>query len=177
MGELSAEAALKRIEWPPMGTEPSGTSSIGMSPISESPRDDSSIGALPMGDQLGFAVPGRRQKVHRALSIQDGHSYGEHQLYEALWAHGTPESSDTRLITIGYGGMQELCRLDKTNCKKNILSLIDKLAIEVAGPFDIRKNLGNTYRVFSPQAVLHRRRQAGLDFVIRTSGVRFVLHP
>ena len=177
IGELSTGAALKRVEWPPIGAEPSGAPSIGTSPSSESPIYDLAIGELPIGEAASFVIPGRRQRAHRALSIQDGHSHGEHLLYEALWKHGTCESSDTRLITLGYGGMQEFCRLYKTNCKKNILSLIDKLAIEIAGPFDIRKNLGNTYRIYSPAAVLRRRQQAGLEFVIRTSGVRFVSRP
>ena len=171
---------------PPMGPDPAGEQPVGPSPVGSSPVgsstiDEVAISTAPIGEihvtSVGFGVPGRRQKVRRALSIQDGHSHGEHQLYEALWTRGTFESSDTRLITIGYGGMQELCRLDKTNCKKNILSLIEKLAVEISGPFDIRKNLGNTYRIFSPSAVLRRRQQAGLEFVIRTSGVRFVSRP
>ena len=119
-------------------------------------------------------MPGRRQKVHRALSAQDGHSTGEQLLYEALWTHGVPETPETRLITIGYGGMKDLCRLDKTNCKKNSVSLIEKLTIEVVGRFDIRKNVGNTYRIFALDTVFRRRAEAGMLYVIRTSGVRFV---
>lgn len=166
-----------------IGEEPGSPRPIGVSGIGVSPIGVLSMGSLPIGElhglaaPVGFALAGRRQKVHRALSIRDGHSHGEQQLYEVLWTHGAFDSPETRVITIGYGGMQDLCRLDKTNCKKNILSLIDKLAIEIAGPYDIRRNLGNTYRVYSPAAVLRRRQQAGLEFVIRTSGVRFVSRP
>jgi hypothetical protein len=70
--------------------------------------------------------------------------------------------------------MQDLCRLDKTNCKKNVQSLIGKLAVEVVTAYDVRRNIGNTYRVYSPEAILRRRRAAGLEYVLRTSGVRFV---
>lgn len=164
-------------------TEPGDDSDI-VSPIGNLPTRQSPIGEAPPAEGLprsflaetpvGFSVPGRRQKVHRAMSTQDGHSSGEQLLYEALWTHGTPESADSRIITIGYGGMNDLCRLDKTNCKKNILSLLEKLAIEIVDRFDIRKNVGNTYRVFSPVEVFRRRAEAGMQYVIRTSGVRFV---
>jgi hypothetical protein len=161
----------------PIGVQPSGYSPIDDLPSGKSLSGLLPISELPVGDAAVFSLPGRRQKVHRAQSTRDGHSHGENQLYEAFWIHGTPEGPETRMITIGYGGMQELCRLDKTNCKKNILSLIEKRAIEIVTRFDVRRNIGNTYRVFSPEAVFRRRQQAGLEFVIRTSGVRFVPHP
>jgi hypothetical protein len=91
-----------------------------------------------------------------------------------LWNAAAPEEAETRLIRIGYGGMSVLCGLDKSNCKNNILSLIDKLAIEVVSRFDIRRNEGNTYRVFAPDAVFLRRRAAGLEWVIRDRGARLV---
>jgi hypothetical protein len=160
------------VDWTPRSEDsPGGGSPIGDLPVGTTP----SLNPFLIAETAaGFAIPGRRQKVHRALSAADGHSTGEQALYEALWNHGAPETENTRLLTIGYGGMQGLCRLDKTNCKKNVLSLIEKRALEVAGSFDIRRNRGNTYRVFSPEAVLLRRIEAGLLYVIRTSGVRFV---
>ena len=161
----------------PIGVQPSGYSPIDDLPIGKSLAGSLPISEVPVGDTAVFSLPGRRQKVHRAQSTRDGHSHGENQLYEAFWIHGTPEGPETRLITIGYGGMQELCRLDKTNCKKNILSLIEKRASEIVTLFDVRRNIGNTYRVISPEEGFRRRQQAGLQFIIRTSGVRFVPHP
>ena len=152
----------------PTSEEPIGISQIGESHSAGLPR------FILAETPVGFSVPGRRQKVHRALSAQDGHSNGEQLLYEALWTHGVPETPETRLLTIGYGGMKDLCRLDKTNCKKNSVSLIEKLTIEVVGRFDIRKNVGNTYRIFALDTVFRRRAEAGMLYVIRTSGVRFV---
>lgn len=125
-----------------------------------------------MGD-----ISGRRQRARRALAAEEGHSTGEQSLYHALWSRATPETAETRLITVGYGAMQQLCRRDRTNCKKNILSLISKLAVEVAGAYDVRRNAGNTYRIYSTDAIVRRRRAAGLEWVIRTSGVRFVKQP
>ena len=119
-------------------------------------------------------LPGRRQKIRRAESAADGHSPGEQLVYEVLWNEGTIETEESRIVTIGYGGLQELCRLDRTNCKKNLASLVGKLAIEIVGLYDVRTNRGNTYRVYSPSSILRRRRDSGLEYVIKTSGVRFV---
>ena len=102
---------------------------------------------------------------------------GEQAVYQALWNAAGVETPDTRLIRIGYGGLQSLCGLDKTNCKDNIQSLIRKLAVEVVSPFSVKRNQGNVYRIFSPNAILKRRKAAGMEWVIRTKGVRFVNHP
>jgi len=132
----------------------------------------------PMGDlPIGIPIIRPPQKIRRAVKVQDAHSIGEQALYQALWNAAIPETADSRLIRIGYGGMQSLCGLDKSNCKDNILSLIKKLAIEVISGFDIRRNEGNTYRVLSYGAILKRRKAAGLEWVIRSRGVQFVEQP
>src|SRR5204863_4207973 len=113
----------------------------------------------------------------RAAKAQDGHSAGEQAVYLALWNAANPESPDTRLIRIGYGGIQSLCGLDKTNCKDNLQSLIRKLAVEIISPFSVEKNQGNAYRIFSGKAILKRRQLAGMEWVIRNKGVRFVEDP
>jgi hypothetical protein len=59
--------------------------------------------------------------VRRAIRAEDGHSIGEQVLYDALWREAFPKAPKA-VIRIGYGGMQSLCGLDKSNCKKNILS-------------------------------------------------------
>jgi hypothetical protein len=117
------------------------------------------------------------KKIRRAVKVQDAHSTGEQALYQALWNEGAPETADSKLIRIGYGGMQSLCGLDKSNCKNNTLSLIKKLAIEVIADFDIRRNEGNTYRVFSYGTILKRRKAAGMEWVMRSRGVQFVKSP
>jgi|GEM_PF-3920925 len=170
-------------------------------PIGESPMGDLPIGdferrpsrpAAPQGKlQIALREPeepapaealpgsliGRRQKIYRAVRAQDGHSAGEQLLYQALWRVAEPEGDISRRIRIGYGGMQELCKLDRTNCKKNIRSLMEKLAVEVIGGFDVRGLQGYTYRIYPYSEILKRRREAGMEYVIRTSGVRFVNPP
>jgi hypothetical protein len=102
----------------------------------------------------------------------DGHSFGEQALYDALWQHGHPQGADTRLITIGYRRMSDLARLTVNNCKANIQSLIQKLAVEEMATFT--HSQGRTYIVYSDAAVVRRRREEGLTHYIKTRGVTFV---
>jgi hypothetical protein len=152
----------------------------GVTPIGITPTGVSHIGTTPIGDgRSGNAAPVIAEfkpapKIRRALKAQDGHSIGEHAVYHALWNAASPETPDSRLIRIGYGGLESLCGLDKTNCKDNIQSLTRKLAIEVVSPFSVQRNQGNAYRIFSTNAIMKRRKAAGMEWVIRNKGVRFV---
>lgn len=132
-------------------------------------------GKLPT-DVIAGTIIGRRQKIRRAVVAQDGHSSGEQLLYQALWNAARPESGslDRRSIVAGYQGMSALCKLDKKNCKKNAKGLIDKLALEVAATYRSDERIGRTYRIFSYKEILRRREEAGMVWVVRTSGVRFV---
>jgi hypothetical protein len=70
--------------------------------------------------------------------------------------------------------MSMLCKLDHSNCKKNIHNLIDKLAVEIIDSYDRATSTGTTYRLFSYKEILRRRESAGLLWVIRANGVKFV---
>ena len=71
--------------------------------------------------------------------------------------------------------MHDIAKLDRSNCKKNILSLIEKLAVETVGHHSVQRNVGKTYRVYSYSAILRRRKQAGMVYIVRANGVRFVM--
>jgi hypothetical protein len=164
------------------GETNNGEQTTGDMPNSAIPGCEIQIGEEHVGllDYSGIANiaeirPG--PKIRRAVKIQDGHSTGEQLVYQALWNVASVESTDTRLIRIGYGGLQSLCGLDKTNCKDNIQSLIRKLAVEVVSPFSVKRNQGNVYRIFSAGSILKRRKAAGMEWVIRNKGVRFVDQP
>ncbi len=181
--ESSPEGAGNGAEEVPLAAgSPSGDMAIGEAPMGEPPDGITPTGYVA-GDAnyggTGAAIaefkPG--PKIRRAVKAQDGHSTGEQAIYQALWNAASPESADTRLIRVGYGGLQSLSGLDKTNCKDNIQSLIRKLAVEVVSPFSVQRNQGNVYRVFSAGAILKRRREAGMEWVIRNKGVRFVDPP
>ena len=144
---------------------------------SNSPQLGHPEGHLPPASTtllMDGAVIGRRQKVRRAMVAQDGHSSGEQLLYQSLWNAANVETPETRLISIGYNGMSALCKLDKSNCKKNIQNLVEKLSVQITATFQSASSTGTTYRIFSYREILRRREAAGLVWVIRTSGVRFV---
>lgn len=105
---------------------------------------------------------------------QDGHSSREQLLYQSLWNAANLETQDTRVLSVGYKGMSMLCKLDHSNCKKNIHNLIDKLAVEIIDSYDRATSTGTTYRLFSYKEILRRRESAGLLWVIRANGVKFV---
>ena len=120
------------------------------------------------------AVPGQRLRIRRCAATHDGHSLGEEVLYQALWKAAHPESAETRTIVIGWRGMSQLCRMTPKNCKINTQRLIRKLALEVLSPYNTPESIGTTYRVYSDEAILQRRREAGLEWVVRSRGVEFV---
>jgi hypothetical protein len=111
-------------------------------------------------------------RIRRATSAQDGHSFGEQALYDALWQHAHAHDSETRIVTVGYRRMAELARLTVNNCKANIQSLIQKLAVEEVASFT--HSQGRTYLVYSHAAIIERRKKAGLTHYIKSRGVTFV---
>lgn len=60
------------------------------------------------------------------------------------------------------------------NCKINTQRLIRKLALEILSPYNTPESIGTTYRIYSDEAILQRRRDAGLEWVVRSRGVEFV---
>ena len=120
------------------------------------------------------AVPRQRLRIRRCAATHDGHSLGEEVLYQALWKAAAAESAEIRTVVIGWRGMSQLCRMTPKNCKINTQRLIRKLALEILSPYNTPESIGTTYRVYSDQAILQRRREAGLEWVVRSRGVEFV---
>ena len=120
------------------------------------------------------SIPAGRLRIRRCVSTHDGHSLGEEVLYQTLWKAAHPESAEIRTITIGWRGMSQLCRMTPKNCKINTQRLIRKLALQVLSPYNTPESIGTTYRVYSDQAIFERRREAGLEWVVRSRGVEFV---
>jgi len=120
------------------------------------------------------ALPVQRLRIRRCAATHDGHSLGEEVLYQALWKAAQPEAAETRTIVIGWRGMSQLCRMTPKNCKINTQRLIRKLALEVLSPYNTPESIGTTYRIYSDQVILERRREAGLEWVVRSRGVDFV---
>lgn len=116
----------------------------------------------------------QKPKARRAVTVEDGHSHIEHHVYTTLWSSAEPHGEDSRILTMGFGTMSHLVRLSLNNCRLNVRSLVRKLAIEEFREEQCPQGVGKTYLIHGPDAVLRRRREAGLEWVIRTRGVVFV---
>ena len=123
---------------------------------------------------IPVSYPSQRIRIRRCSATHDGHSLGEEVLYQALWKAAHPESDEARTVVIGWRGMSQLCRMTPKNCKINTQRLIRKLALEILSPYNTPESIGTTYRVYSDEAILQRRRAAGLEWVVRSRGVEFV---
>jgi hypothetical protein len=132
------------------------------------------LASTPEVVSIPAALPGHRLRIRRCAATHDGHSLGEEVLYQAIWKAARPESAEARTIVIGWRGMSQLCRMTPKNCKINTQRLMRKLALEVLSPYNTPESIGTTYRVYSDQAILERRRAAGLEWVVRSRGVEFV---
>jgi len=106
--------------------------------------------------------------------VEDGHSHIEQHVYTTLWNAAEPHSDQARILTMGFGTMSHLLRLSLNNCRLNVRSLVRKLAMEEHREELCPQGVGKTYLIYSPDALLRRRQEAGLEWVIRTRGVVFV---
>jgi hypothetical protein len=121
----------------------------------------------------------RPYKIHRCYTVQDGHSVGENQLHSALWRSGVADASmtndpDTKRITMGWDRMARKAGMSDKAAKRNLMLLIEKLAVELIAVEDSATRTGRTYRVYSYAAILQRRAAAGMLYVMKDKGVRFV---
>lgn len=122
------------------------------------------------------AVP-RRERIYRARTSADGHSFAEQAVYEALWRAAAPEGVAeyaSRTLRIGYDRLARLTRLSWVSVKANLRKLEVKLAIETIGGENSAAREGKAYRIYSPPVVLERRQRAGLVWVRRTRGVELL---
>jgi hypothetical protein len=142
------------------------------------PQERASERGVPVSAIVGASMPPSTvprlvpPKIRRAAVAQDGHSLGEQALYEALWNQAQALDKESRVITIGYRQMSDLARMTVNNCKANIGSLIEKLAIEEVSTFTYSQ--GRTYRIFNYATILQKRKAAGLTYFVKTRGVVFV---
>jgi hypothetical protein len=116
-------------------------------------------------------------KIYHCRSVQEGHSFAEDRVYNILWnAQQTrPETHQTRLVTIGYRTIARLAAMTPRNAKENCRRLVQKLSLEPAAAYDSARSLAITYRIFAYDEILRKRRETGLEWVVRNrGGVTFV---
>jgi hypothetical protein len=111
--------------------------------------------------------------MFRATRVEHGHSIGEHLVYEVLWRNSAG-NDQTRTIQIGYDRLGSLANVNWKTAKSCLKTLEEKLAIEVIGAENSNERTGRTYRVYSFTAILERRRVAGMEWVEKGRGVRFI---
>jgi hypothetical protein len=127
---------------------------------------------IPESGTPPLSIAPRTPRIRRAILAQDGHSLGEQALYEALWQAARSHSAQARIITMGYRGMAGLARLTVNNCKANIQSLANKLAVEEISSYTHAH--ARTYLIYSFPAILERRKAAGFTHYIKSRGIVFV---
>jgi hypothetical protein len=137
---------------------------------------DSPLARTPVGS-LGLPFS-NQPKARRARTAQDGHSEGEERIYELLWRAGKAETADDdrRLVRASQAQLAVSARMDISNVRRNTRSLCDKLALEEIAPAT-RSGQATLYRVHSYRSILERRRAAGMEWVVKGRGVRFVPPP
>jgi hypothetical protein len=100
------------------------------------------------------AIVPRKLQIREVKLVQEGHTYGEQTVYEALWKNGTVVNDSIRIITIGFLRMAGIAGLAESNCKAAVAGLLEKLAVERLPDKNVSQ--GRTYRVYSWTAVLAR---------------------
>jgi hypothetical protein len=112
-------------------------------------------------------------RVFRATRVEHGHSIGEHIIYEVLWRNAVGDQT-SRTIQIGYDRLATLASVNWKTAQSCLKSLEQKLAIEVISPEDSNRRVGKTYRIYCFTTILERRRAAGMEWVEKGRGVRFI---
>jgi hypothetical protein len=113
--------------------------------------------------------------VHRATQAQDGHSHSEQLIYDILWRAGRSSTdSEYRIVQIPQSELARTVRMTTKNLRLALGRLVEKLSIEESQTFNRGTRVARQWKIFSYKAILERRRKAGMEWVSRDKGVRFV---
>src|SRR6185437_2776814 len=90
--------------------------------------------SAPETDALDYPAldysPQRRPRIRETSTVQDGHSLAEQAVYDVTYRAGKPYQGESRILTIGLRTLAEMSRMAYSNCKANVRSLVEKLAID-----------------------------------------------
>jgi hypothetical protein len=121
-----------------------------------------------------------RIRVHRCTRVHDAHTPGEQVLLNTLYelaanpAYGQKQADGSHLVAISMAAIAERISMHETNVRMNIRSLTVKLALDLAALEDRKKQSARQYRLYTPEQIMERRRNAGLEWVVKNRGVHFV---
>lgn len=117
-------------------------------------------------------------KPRPTKTVQDGHSVAEHHVYQTLWALGknTPRPDGSRIARISLQDLAKRTRQSVPTVVQHLKSLVTKLSIgKTIHPNCWKTSEPNTYRIHPFDAILKRRRKAGLTHYARGGGGRVEL--
>jgi hypothetical protein len=115
-------------------------------------------------------TPVERRLVRPLRLAQDGHTSSEHVVYQVLWnAGGRPGERDSfRDISLGASQICRQASVSERNLVRMLRSLKAKLSIEQLELPDRPQSLPRTFRVWSMERILERRREVGFSYVYRS---------
>ncbi len=120
------------------------------------------------------SVASRIPKVHLCRTVQEGHSPSEHAIYMMLWSIGAAAGNDARIVQVSLTRLAARVGMTIKNLQLMLRRLEEKKTIALAKQFSYATKAANAYYVYSQEAVLQRRKDAGLQYAIRNKGVQFI---
>jgi hypothetical protein len=120
------------------------------------------------------------KRVQRVAAARHSLSLGEERVYETLWNAAekdgvAPETSNSKVFSLGYDRIARLVRLNEKSVRLLIPKLIAKQALEVIAAENSAGQVGRTYRIFSEEELLRRQQAANLTVVVKNGrAVEFV---
>src|SRR6185437_4493816 len=116
------------------GTPRPITSAPELSPAARVSIPSAPQSSAPEPDALDYPAldysPQRRPRIRETSTVQDGHSLAEQAVYDVMYRAGKPYQGESRILTIGLRTLAEMSRMAYSNCKANVRSLVEKLAID-----------------------------------------------
>lgn len=130
-------------------------------------------GTVPLSTTVPGLPHNPRVRVFRATRVEHAHTTGERIIYEALWRSAQGDQA-ARTIQIGYDKLASLASVNWKTARSCLKSLEKKLALELIRKEDSDARIGKTYRIYSDAEILERRRAAGMEWVEKGRGARFL---
>jgi hypothetical protein len=118
------------------------------------------------------------KRIREVQSPEESMTMGEERFYHSVWnstADLKLEGPHSRTFTLGYDRLAKLVRLDEKSVRQLIPKLVFKRIIELVAAENSSERVGRTYRIFSPEQILIRQREAGLQHIVKKGrAVEFV---
>jgi hypothetical protein len=145
-----------------------------------SPKAGERIPTIPHEPGLQVPLQPQSVRVHRCVYVQDAHTSGEQVLLTTLTRlgkhprYGRAEKDGACIVSVSTKELAVQAAMHESNVRLNLRSLLKKLAIELVEYEDKKKQTARVYRVLPFKQILERRRAAGMLYVIKSHGIKFI---